>query len=95
MKKVTLGLYPGLIIHRIFRIWPTYFVCLMVFWKISIFMGNVNFKKLTYRDRFGSTTNKELPFVTPKFGKIYYILITFSITHLQEPITVLDGLGMN
>ena len=41
-KKVNYGLYPALILHRIIRIWPTYFVCLMIYWKISIFLGDVN-----------------------------------------------------
>ncbi len=40
-KKVGMNLYPGLIIHRILRVWPTYAICLLIYWKISIFMGSV------------------------------------------------------
>ncbi len=42
MKKVKslAKFYFGSIVHRIIRIWPTYMVALLLFWKISPFLGS-------------------------------------------------------
>ena len=32
--------YFGAVLHRFIRVWPTYFVAIMIFWKIAPLVGN-------------------------------------------------------
>lgn len=42
MKKIKsfLKFYAGCLVHRIIRIWPTYMLAILVFWKIAPYFGS-------------------------------------------------------
>lgn len=76
-KKVNFIDYFKILAHRILKIWPSYFFCLMFFWKLSAYLGNgplwndyTNFvgscddnywKNLLYIDNFYKDDNRCFP----------------------------------
>lgn len=51
MKKVKsfVKFYFGAIVHRFIRIWPTYMIAILLFWKIAPYLGNGPIWSIFYR----------------------------------------------
>jgi len=39
-QKSFIKFYLGSVLHRFIRIWPTYMVAILLFWKVAPFFGN-------------------------------------------------------